>query len=137
MNTGVGSLSLLQGTFPIQGSNQGLLRGRWTLYQLSHQGSACPMYNLLPKNPPLVGLASSSKYQHSFRKSLGRPFQVDSMRPTREFYPDSAEAWVSTSVPSPWKQRHFRGCTESSPSVLPSLLETTQSEQMNFFILKC
>ena len=38
-NTGVGSLSLLQGIFPTQGSNPGLLHGRWILYQLSHKGS--------------------------------------------------------------------------------------------------
>ena len=35
-NTGVGSLSLLQGIFPTQGSNPGLLHCRWILYQLSH-----------------------------------------------------------------------------------------------------
>ena len=38
-NTGVGSCSLLQGVFPMQGSNPGLLHCRWILYQLSHQGS--------------------------------------------------------------------------------------------------
>ena len=38
-NTGVGSLSLLQETFPTQGSNPGLLHCRWILYQLSHKGS--------------------------------------------------------------------------------------------------
>ena len=38
-NTGVGSLSLLQGILPTQGSNPGLLPWRWILYQLSHQGS--------------------------------------------------------------------------------------------------
>ena len=38
-NTGVGSLSLLQGIFPIQGSNLGLPHCRWILYQLSHKGS--------------------------------------------------------------------------------------------------
>ena len=38
-NAGVGSLSLLQGIFPIQGSNPGLPHCRWVLYQLSHQGS--------------------------------------------------------------------------------------------------
>ena len=38
-NTGVGSLSLLQRTFPTQESNQGLLHCRWILYQLSYQGS--------------------------------------------------------------------------------------------------
>ena len=40
-NTGVGSLSLLQGIFPTQESNQGLLHCRWILYQLSYQGSPC------------------------------------------------------------------------------------------------
>ena len=37
-DTGVDSLSLLQGIFPTQGSNQGLLHCRWILYQLSHKG---------------------------------------------------------------------------------------------------
>jgi len=34
-NTGVGSLSLLQGIFPTQQSNQGLLHCRQILYQLT------------------------------------------------------------------------------------------------------
>ena len=38
-NTGLGSLSLLQGIFPTQGSNPGLPHCRRILYQLSHQGS--------------------------------------------------------------------------------------------------
>ena len=38
-NTGVGSLSLLQGIFPTQGLNPGLPHCRRILYQLSHQGS--------------------------------------------------------------------------------------------------
>ena len=38
-NTGVGSLSLLQGIFPTQGSNWSLSNCRWILYQLSHRGS--------------------------------------------------------------------------------------------------
>ena len=38
-NTGVGRCSLLQGIFPTQGSNPGLLHCRRILYQLSHQGS--------------------------------------------------------------------------------------------------
>ena len=36
-NTGVGSLSLLQGVFLTQESNQGLLHGRQILYQSSYQ----------------------------------------------------------------------------------------------------
>ena len=40
-NTGVGSLSLLQGIFPTQGSNPGLPHCRWILYQLSHKEAPC------------------------------------------------------------------------------------------------
>ena len=38
-NTGVGSYSLLQWIFLTQGSNPGLLHGRWVFYCLRHQGS--------------------------------------------------------------------------------------------------
>ena len=38
-NTGVGSLSLLQGIFPTQGLNSGFPHCRQILYQLSHYGS--------------------------------------------------------------------------------------------------
>ena len=41
-NTGVSSLSLLQGIFPTQGSNPGLPYCRQPLYQLSHKGSLIP-----------------------------------------------------------------------------------------------
>ena len=48
-NTGVGSLSLLQGIFPTQESNQGLLLCRQILYQLSYHGI---FRKAMPKNPP-------------------------------------------------------------------------------------
>ena len=65
-NTGVGSLSILQGIFPSQESNQGLLHSWWILYQLSYQGSpilssgitlnvAISVYEV----PPLVYLISA------------------------------------------------------------------------------
>ena len=38
-NTGVGSHPLLQGIFPTQGLNLGLLHCRQILYSVSHQGS--------------------------------------------------------------------------------------------------
>ena len=38
-NTGTGSLSLLQGIFPTQGSDPGLPHCKQILYQLSHKGS--------------------------------------------------------------------------------------------------
>ena len=42
-NTGVGSLSLLQGIFLTQELNQGLLHCRQILYQLSSEGSPSPV----------------------------------------------------------------------------------------------
>ena len=45
----MGSLSLLQGIFLTQESNQGLLHCRWILYQLSYQGSPYELgFNSLP-----------------------------------------------------------------------------------------
>ena len=44
-NTGVGSLSLLQGIFPTQGSNPGLPHCRRILYQLSYEGSPLTCIN--------------------------------------------------------------------------------------------
>ena len=46
-NTGVGSLSLLQGIFPTQQLNQGLLHCTWIFYQLSYQGSPNLQYSQL------------------------------------------------------------------------------------------
>ena len=45
-NTGVSSLSLLQGIFPTQGWNPDLLHCKQILYQLSHKGS--PSYGKCP-----------------------------------------------------------------------------------------
>ena len=45
-NTGVGCHFLLQGIFPTQGLNPGLLHCRQMLYHLSHQGS--------PKGKPVI-----------------------------------------------------------------------------------
>ena len=47
-NTGVDCQFLLQGFFPTQGLNLGLLHGRWILFHLTHQGS--PMDTLYMLN---------------------------------------------------------------------------------------
>ena len=46
-NTRMGSLPLLQGIFPTQELNQGLLHCMWILYQLSYQGSPYLTYTKL------------------------------------------------------------------------------------------
>ena len=46
-NTGVGSLSLLQGIFLTQGSNPGLPHCRQIPYYMSHQGSPCSSFSFI------------------------------------------------------------------------------------------
>ena len=45
-STGVGCHFLLQGIFPTQGSNPGLLHSRRILYQLSYQGSIITIHHI-------------------------------------------------------------------------------------------
>ena len=56
-NTGVGSPALLQGIFPTQELNWGLLHCRQILYQLSYQGS--PDVKLITAKNELNGFVSS------------------------------------------------------------------------------
>ena len=57
-NAGVGSLSLLQGIFPTQGSKPGLPRCRQILYQLCLKGS--PFWNKTIKSPSVFPFCSLS-----------------------------------------------------------------------------
>ena len=45
--SGVGSIPLLQGIFPTQELNQGLLHCRQILYQLSYQGSPYDVWTII------------------------------------------------------------------------------------------
>ena len=54
-NTGVGSLSLLQGIFPAQELNWGRLHCKWILYQLSYQGS--PLMGVGPAPNQILALS--------------------------------------------------------------------------------
>ena len=65
-NTGVGSLSLLQGIFLTQESNWGLLHCRRILYQLSYQGS--PGHLLcFPSHPTLIDERKPTFNDFSFK----------------------------------------------------------------------
>ena len=70
-NTGVGSLSLLQGIFPTQGPNPGLPHCRWILYQLSHRGS--PRILAWVTYPFSIG-SSSLRNRTGFSSIAGRFF---------------------------------------------------------------
>ena len=90
-NTGVDSVSLLQGIFLTQGLNPCLLHCRQILYQLSHQGSPvlrrpdstyfslCKLHGLCGSYPPLPWEPQSSHWQkvsewmgHGTNKALFR-----------------------------------------------------------------
>ena len=66
-NTRVGSLSLLQGIFPTQGSNQDLLHCRRILYQLSYQKPLSS--GVLPNKPQDVALLPVSGDLSALTKS--------------------------------------------------------------------
>ena len=75
-NTGVGSLSLLQGIFPIQGSNPGLPHCRQIPYQLSHQGVCVQCARLLQScltlcDPMNCSLPDSSAHEILQARILG------------------------------------------------------------------
>ena len=67
-NTGVGSISLLQGIFPTQGSNPGLLHCRWILYQLSYQES--PYKASVPQRK----LSAKEKAIYRMRENICKPY---------------------------------------------------------------
>ena len=66
-NTGVGCHSLLQGIFPTQGSNLGLLHCRQFIYHLSHQGRMYTRMNLMQYLWCFLG-PHSQRYQQSYSR---------------------------------------------------------------------
>ena len=75
-NTRVGCHALLQGIFPTQGSNPGLLRHRWILYCLSHQGSHTKIKGSLPSSNISVQMVGSSNASSKAFKSLPLEFYL-------------------------------------------------------------
>ena len=67
-NTGVGSLSFLQGFFSIQGLNPSLPHCRQTLYQLSHQGRK--FWNRIRRCFLKLVILSSTHWQQGICKRL-------------------------------------------------------------------
>ena len=83
-NTGVGTLSLLQGIFPTQGSNPGLPHCRQILYQMSYQGS--------PRNNAIWSNTDGTRDYHTKQSQTEKDkyhvcsdlsFVSDSLRPHR------------------------------------------------------
>ena len=92
----MGSRSLLQGTFPVQGWNPGLPHCRWILHQLSHQGS--PWLPTVPIKA-LMGWETGPKGAPGNLVVLGIPRSpVDHggwVTPTKGFHTQTRRAWGS------------------------------------------
>ena len=114
-NTGVGSLSLLQGIFPTQESNLGLLHCKWILYQLSYQGS--PEYycegtiSLVPTSSDVRWASGSDKPKGSLLQHVRIPV-----------YPPEPVCYVipSSDPPNPTLQGKAL-CFLNQPRLLPGL----------------
>ena len=78
-NTGVGSLSLLQGIFPTQESNQGLLHCRQILYQLSYLTNNT---TLLSKSRYMLLTEYKSHGSQLDLKSKHAPYHFITQRPS-------------------------------------------------------
>ena len=79
-NTGVGSLCLLQGIFPTQGSNPGLLHCRWIFYQLSPKGSPCSLKALvIPGRDSLESVYPCCRVMTRSRGVGGAPFAITAL----------------------------------------------------------
>ena len=91
-NAGVGSLSLLQGIFPTQGLNPGLLNCSWILYQLSHKGS------------PLLSSAAAAAKSLQSCLTLWDPIDGSpSGSPISGILQARTLEWVAISFSSAWK----------------------------------
>ena len=97
-NTGVGSLSLLQGIFPTQGLNPDLLHCRWILYQLSHKG--------IPRILEWVAYPFSSGSYWPIE--LGSPALQANSLPTE--LPGKPTEYYGSNPNMPWQMISFRRC---------------------------
>ena len=115
-NTGVGSLSLLQGIFPTQGLNPGLPHCRWILYQLSPKGSprilewVAYLFSSWSSDPG-IGLGSLALQSYSLPVELSS--SVVPFSSCLQFFP------ASGSFPMSWLFTSGGQSIGTSASVLP------------------
>ena len=134
-NTGVGSLSLLQGIFPTQGLNLGLPHCRWILYQLSHKGSlrilkwvAYPFSreSSQPRNRTGVSCIAGRFFTNwAIREALKLwKIILDRTRVDMIKLSGSLKERISFLCPDPWQHRH--GYFASNILFFPSKLCSLQ-----------
>ena len=116
-NTGVGSLSLLQGIFPTQGLNPGLLPYRWVLYQLSHQ-RICLQCGRLGFNPWVRNIPWRKKWQ-----------------PTPVFSPGESHGQRNLAGYSPWGCKRVRHNLVTKKKKTPKVNHHLCLQQVIIFFL--
>ena len=95
----VGSLSLFQGIFPIQGFNPGLPHCRRILYQLSHKGS--PNINIIIYNTSIYTYVFACVFScFSHVQLCVTPWTVDCLSPLSMGF-SQQEYWNGLSCPPP------------------------------------
>ena len=120
-NTGVGRLSLLQGIFPTQGSNPGLLHCRQILYQLSHKGSPRILeWVASPFSNPGFKLGSPSLQVDSLPTELsGKPWRRLSTKELMLSNCDAGEdSWESLGLQKNKLVNLFIGRTDAEAQIL-------------------
>ena len=123
-NTGVGSLSLLQGIFPTQGSNPGLPHCRRILYQPSHKGRPKLGVKLLISFSKKLSLSwISSSWKTTTRTFSSVQFSRSVM--SNSLWPNESQH-AKPPCPSPTPGVHPNSCASSrwcypaiSSSVVP------------------
>ena len=130
-NTGVGCHTLLQGIFPTQGSNPGLLHCREILYHMSPQGSPWILNNVLScfscvrlfvmpwTIGPQVPL-SRQKYWSRLPFPSPEDLPYPGIEPVSLMSPALADRFFTTSAaweaPEQWDPQGRQGCPEASQS---------------------
>ena len=103
-NTGVGSLSLLQGIFPTQGLNPCLLHCRRILYQLSHKGSprilewvAYPFFSgsSCPRKWIRVSCIAGRVFTNELSGDFWGPVRIPLWFPWQPYSPLHSHAWTA------------------------------------------
>ena len=132
MNTGVGSLSLLQGIFPTQGLNPGLPHCGWILYCLSPQGS--PRWHSGKDSTSQCRRGNRRRFSPWVRKIYWRR----KWQPTPIFLPAKSHGQWSLTGYSPWGRTvgpterahmhtgHWRGLGSDPGSALYQLSDAGQ-----------
>ena len=123
-NTGVGTLSLLHGIFPTQGSKPGLLHSGWILYQLSHKGSPS-VVKPLSKNHSMSVWLQNSLPKLLRRPPLTAPYFTEKKKEKNRDVNSFSSIWKFSSPAQ--RSKHFSSSVLPGSMIPPSALHWSLS----------